>query len=383
MAVRDLLNKTGDAIKDMAKSLLKKYAPYIAIVAAGACIIVVVVAACVGAFASGGSGLSLGFMPLSGDYDVYTESTNSAPVISDLETLKKAFSGYPTNSKLLAEAQTFLDMQEKYKVNAIFAAAVSIQETTAGTKGSFAKDGHNWFNYVKIPGIDQLEGYLGTMDRWCKWDSDRNGIMGFGYYISQHKSFYFSQGEYTVSAIGSHYCDPPDNWIVAVKGFMTQLYTAAGIRQSIEFNGDFLDAARVCHKYFEDNKFTYVQGNEIPYPNGTTHTDCSAYVTWALYEYGYEELGGHQKTSGWYRNEDNWKGYGWQKINIDDVQPGDIISMDGHVEIYAGDNYTLNCGSKKAIQRPQTETPYASRASLIDYYRGRGGFGIRVTPKGE
>ena len=212
--------------------------------------------------------------------------------------------------------------------------------------------------------------------------SDRNGIMGFGYYISQHSSCYFSQGEYTVSAIGAHYCAPPDNWIKGVKGFMTQLYAAAGVSQSLNFNGDFLQVARTCHKYFEDNKFTYSDsGSSIPYPNGTTYTDCSAYVTWVLYEYGYTELGGHQKVSSWYSNQENWKAYGWQKINIDDIQAGDIVSMDGHVEIYAGDKYVLNCGSPEAIQRSQTESLFASRASVIDYYRGRNGFGIRVTAK--
>ena len=359
-----------------------------AIVAAIMTLIVVIAGAISGDGGAGGSvgvgsgGTLHGYTPVSGDYDVYTASPNSAPVISDIATLKKAFGGYATNSKLLAEAQTFLDMQQKYKVNAIFAAAVSIQETTAGTNGSYAKDGHNWFNYMKIGGIDQLEGYLGTMDSWCKWDSDRNGIMGFGYYISQHSSCYFSQGEYTVSAIGAHYCAPPDNWIKGVKGFMTQLYAAAGVSQSLNFNGDFLQVARTCHKYFEDNKFTYSDsGSSIPYPNGTTYTDCSAYVTWVLYEYGYTELGGHQKVSSWYSNQENWKAYGWQKINIDDIQAGDIVSMDGHVEIYAGDKYVLNCGSPEAIQRSQTESLFASRASVIDYYRGRNGFGIRVTAK--
>ncbi len=67
-----------------------------------------------------------------GDFDVHDESL----FITDIDELIKAFTGgYSNNKMLIANAQAFLDMQEKYKVNALFAAAVSITETSAGTRG--------------------------------------------------------------------------------------------------------------------------------------------------------------------------------------------------------------------------------------------------------
>lgn len=67
-----------------------------------------------------------------GDFDVHDESL----FITDINELIKAFTGgYSNNKMLIANAQAFLDMQEKYKVNALFAAAVSITETSAGTRG--------------------------------------------------------------------------------------------------------------------------------------------------------------------------------------------------------------------------------------------------------
>lgn len=230
-----------------------------------AAILMVLVASIAGAISGDSSGLgsgssSSGMSSASlGDYNVYTESSKSAPVINDLETLKKAFKGgYSSNSKLLAEAQTFLDMQNTYKVNAIFCAAVSIKETSAGTNGSYAIDGHNWFNYMPITGISSLDGYLGTQSSWCKWDTDAHGIMGFGYYISKHTSCYFSQGEYTVSEIGSHYCDPPDNWIKEVNDSMTQLYSAAGITISVA-DATSLEDTDYKGTYQSQSGYTFVE----------------------------------------------------------------------------------------------------------------------------
>lgn len=67
-----------------------------------------------------------------GDFDVHDESL----FITDIDELIKAFrGGYSKSEKLVANAQAFLDMQDKYKVNALFAAAVSITETGAGRTG--------------------------------------------------------------------------------------------------------------------------------------------------------------------------------------------------------------------------------------------------------
>lgn len=231
MAVREYAQQAVGKAKKFIKAKLRAMLIPVIGIALALAIMIALISAIVSAISGAsdtGSSSSMS-SAASGDYNVYTASPQSAPVINDIDTLKQAFSGYATNRKLLAEAQTFLDMQNTYKVNAIFCAAVAIQETTAGTNGTYATDGHNWFNYMPITGINLLEGYQGTQSSWCKWDTDAHGIMGFGYYISKHTSCYFSQGEYTVSEIGSHYCVPPDNWIVSVNQYMTDMYSAAGI----------------------------------------------------------------------------------------------------------------------------------------------------------
>lgn len=78
-----------------------------------------------------------------GNFDVHDENL----FITDLETLIKALEGgYSKSERLVANAQAFLDMQEKYKVNALFAAAVSITETGGGRTGNATNGCRNWFN---------------------------------------------------------------------------------------------------------------------------------------------------------------------------------------------------------------------------------------------
>lgn len=138
---------------------------------------------------------------------------------------------------------------------------------------------------------------------------------------------------------------------------VAQAYYTKYKDSSLEFtlgpgNNSFVAVAAKCHKYFEDNHFSYVQGNEIPYPNGTRHTDCSAYVTWVLYEYGYRELRGHQRDVGGLNTFCAQKGF--TKItNKEQIKAGDILFFgNSHVEIVRIDGdwkNTYNCGGNTSI----------------------------------
>ena len=160
-----------------------------------------------------------------GTYIVDTTKSPEGIVIKDVETLKRAFSGYPTNHKLIEHAQDFLDMQEKYHVNAVFAAAVSIGETTAGTAG-YAETNNNWWNYLPIHNMARGAG------GWASFPSAREGILGFGEWISDTSGQVlcaFGVGNFTVGQIGyGGYCDPPDIWVNSINDFMTQMFQAAG-----------------------------------------------------------------------------------------------------------------------------------------------------------
>ena len=154
-----------------------------------------------------------------------------------------------------------------------------------------------------------------------------------------------------------------------------------GSTQLGDFNGSFLEIAKKCHAYVRENMFTYA-GNSVPITENSKKTiDCSAYVSWVLYEYGYKDLGGGQLgCSGgtlvpWGNNnlQTVWSGFTHNVKEISNIQPGDICvfgyeSQKGgattkHTQIFAGydsDGKAIwyNCGSTKAIQKNEGSEKY-------------------------
>lgn len=159
-----------------------------------------------------------------GDYIVDITKSSEDLVIKDVETLKKAFSGYSASEKLIEHAEEFLELQEKYKVNAVFAAAVSISETGAGRAGHAVNGKNNWFNIECTCG-DSSHGRFET------YESAKKSIERFYWQISEG-SYYFTAGRYSVVNIGKVYCPAEEGgnlWIENTLAFMTQMFKAAGI----------------------------------------------------------------------------------------------------------------------------------------------------------
>ena len=168
------------------------------------------------------------------DFIVDTTKCDTNLVINDVETLKKAFKGYSASQKLVDNAQSFLDYQKTYNVNAIFAAAVSIDETTAGTKGHAVDGKNNWFN-IKIPGTNTYQTY---------GSESTESIKAFYELISNNYFTHTPTVQNTVATIGTDpdlgedghsYCEHADaegGWTDKVVGYMKQMYEAAGIQVS-------------------------------------------------------------------------------------------------------------------------------------------------------
>lgn len=147
--------------------------------------------------------------------------------------------------------------------------------------------------------------------------------------------------------------------------------------------GEFLQIAsetwaEVC------SRFTTYGGTSIP-PAGP-QIDCSSFVTWVLYKYGYTEFGGWQKTTANYY-DDNWTSqFGWTVIpqinSIDDLQPGDIVvchngyaqHMNIFVENRDGVAYCYDCGDASNWLGKNGE-PIA-----YNFWQTPGAKIIRVTP---
>lgn len=164
------------------------------------------------------------------------------------------------------------------------------------------------------------------------------------------------------------------------------------VGDNIGANGDFLTVAEKLwkEKIWHSGK-TY-GGSSVPCTGGTI--DCSSFVSWVLYEYGYKEFGGGQTvTQIFYLTNWNAK-YGWKEFNlaggenpISYLQPGDLIVRDpgnnnGHITLVAkieGDKILCyDCGNSLNWQsRSVNGEPIDKSYMLTD---NRTGKVIRVTP---
>lgn len=109
------------------------------------------------------------------------------------------------------------------------------------------------------------------------------------------------------------------------------------------------------------NRFTTYGGlGNIPPSEGQTQIDCSGYVSWVLYEYGYTDFNYQVNTEKFYNTNWNQK-YGWTEIPVGSgenpiniLQPGDIFVRYGngthHVHIVEhienGRVYAYDCGDE-------------------------------------
>ena len=143
-----------------------------------------------------------------------------------------------------------------------------------------------------------------------------------------------------------------------------------------------------------EKHFTYEQGNYIPIT--TKYCDCSSYVTWVLYEFGYTEFGGRQKTCKTFFNTNYNELYGWDEFyypartdltNI--VQPGDIVvrrtEASGHTDIIAsvenGVVYGYDCGNSKNVEHGKYPNGVPNPYFITDSVKHRPAKIIRVKPK--
>lgn len=299
-----------------------------------------------------------------GDFDVHDESL----FITDIDELIKAFKGgYSNSARLIDNAQAFLDMQEKYKVNALFAASVSITETSAGTRGHAVDGYNNWFNIRSTTG-------------WRKYDSAAesiSGSRGFGFLIAQGK-YYYRQGLYTVGTIGPVYCPNTskyptqgDEWVETTLAQIARFYGAIGIDISPIVDGgggDFApgepgdgmsdaDFNALIKEALKHLGIPYVWGGTSP----QTGFDCSGFVSWCINHSGVGNVG-RLTANGLLKH--------CKQVSKSDAKPGDLIFFQGtyntagasHVGIYMGGGQMIHAG--KPVQITSTETSYYQKHFL-------------------
>lgn len=168
---------------------------------------------------------------------------------------------------------------------------------------------------------------------------------------------------------------------------------------AITSNSDFLQVAKTIWRKIANGRYTYnMSGIQIPPPGNTV--DCSSFVSWVLYEYGYKnEFGGWQhNTVSFYTT--NWKEkLGWTEISvapyenvISKIKPGDILVRDagggayGHIHIIAeitknGRVLAYDCGDESFWNNVTSRAGMPYDNTSFDTSDYRAGKIIRVTKK--
>ena len=167
------------------------------------------------------------------DFIVDTTLSDSKLVITDREILANAIEKIYTGDakrNLLGQVDTFLEMQEKYKVNALFAIAVTQAESSCGTNFSGAIP--DWtYNWMSLTGSYNGQSYRNPNSSnkriWRVYPNFREATLDFGDLIS-NSAYYFKNGKNTVMSISPIFCGGTA-WGEKVISFMTKLYNAAGI----------------------------------------------------------------------------------------------------------------------------------------------------------
>ena len=138
------------------------------------------------------------------DYDV-TDETNFVYDIADFIYM---FEGH---KNITDNAQAFMDMQDKYGISAVFAAAVTLTESGGGTGWDLiAPYTHNWVS-IKGSYNGSYTDRLGN--KWKVYPSFAAAIDDFGNLIANRdkEPGYVKFGNVMVSQIGSVYCPSTDH----------------------------------------------------------------------------------------------------------------------------------------------------------------------------
>ncbi len=180
-------------------------------------------------------------------YVVKTDASGAATEITDRDALiqiLKSYSNTEAANRMEKYVDIILEIQEEYKVNALFTAAVGIIESRWGTASNENLNSrNNWFsisgkqgNYWTRPSDGQT---------FNEYSSPEEGIRAFGRLIGDigaggaSDNYYFGKGNITVGAIAEHYCNT--DWGEKVNKQMQAFYKYAEENNLIEGNTTTID----------------------------------------------------------------------------------------------------------------------------------------------
>ncbi len=232
------------------------------------------------------------------------------------EIISKRFSGEAYNN-LMSAIDAFMEIQNRYHVNAVFAIAVAQKESSCGVNwAAIDPSTHNWYS---------IRGdYNGnSIDGWRKYPSFKEAVNDFGKLIGT-SSYYFGGGNITIGNIGKSYCPPGDEWSRGVSQFVKEMYESIGIT-IYAVGGNELQA-----------KVVEVAQNSASYGISAQAGYCQAWVYQVYYKAG-ACLAGTSVCCAVHAGQKWGVSTDWSQIQVGATVYGYSGSKYGHVGIYIGD----------------------------------------------
>lgn len=119
------------------------------------------------------------------------------------------------------------------------------------------------------------------------------------------------------------------------------------------------------NSYEECGKFGYSHALSSTFEKSmsTRKTCCATYVSWVLQEAGYITEAEHTNSAN--TMTALLKSKGWIVLSPSEAQPGDVLSYNHHVEIYAGNGTVYNAGSGDSIRGASPHQKNISGATVL------------------
>lgn len=267
------------------------------------------------------------------DFCVHTGKSDKCLVLNKTQ-MQKAINnldwGSEAKTNLKSALDAFVGIQTKYKVNGVFAMAVTMIESGCGT--GWAAIDRSTYNWMSISGSYKGQSYVSNR-AWRKYSSFSEATYDFGDLIA-NSSYYFKDGRYTVKTIAIPYCN--EEWGEYVNKFMKDIYKAAGVSltpTSVGGGGSVVQNAIKIHKYVREKGFSYgyIDGTIPEKFSQAKVIDCAGFASWVLYESGNKTFKSGQE----YSFRSTYQSHGLTKVSENNIQPGDILVYSSHVEIAA------------------------------------------------
>lgn len=268
------------------------------------------------------------------------------------------FSAYGIDSKKLADDWLAGGREGKVSVNICDEMWSNLLESKYNTISSKYPSLKEYQKYA-LTDVMYRRGNISGFDseyssKWTSADEQ------YGNYVEANEPFstdtlfnFFWNGGHAEKGVNTR---KQDQWVLFKYGYYRPLGKYCSTAESSGDSSSFLATAQGVWQQVCDRFTTYGAANIVP--KGTT-IDCSAYVSWVLYEYGYTGFEGVQTCTVDFYNT-NWnEKYGWTEIPvgatenvIDKVQPGDLlVRYNGTVhhitiivKVESGTVYVYDCG---------------------------------------